>query len=172
MRCLSVCEVAVGIFHCICWICSDSDLASISSLLASTLPPAARIHCCHPTSHHSNACTHICTHTHAHANAHSMQVLVYFWHVEIQLLSWNQIIVAGRCSSQMVVSVCCAHNNHTEDGGNVYRVTHLCTVACQIQDLCVHILSKTASKSEKHDANQMLCPRISKQSSLVYVQHF
>lgn len=71
------------------------------------------------------------------------------------------------------VSVCSVN---TEDGGwgvgGVYRVTHLCTVPCQIQDTDVHILSKTVSKREEYDANQMLCPRISKQSSFVYFQNF
>lgn len=55
--------------------------------------------------------------------------------------------------------------------GGVYSVTHLCTVPCQIQDTDVHILSKTVSKREKYDANQMSCPRISKQSKCVYFQH-
>lgn len=46
-------------FHSICWICSCSNLASISSLLVSTLPPTARILCCHFTSQHPNICTHL-----------------------------------------------------------------------------------------------------------------
>lgn len=57
-------------FHCICWICSDSDLASISSLLASILPPSARMHCCHPASQHSNRSTQARTHTHSLTHWH------------------------------------------------------------------------------------------------------
>lgn len=68
----------------------------------------------------------------------------------------------------MVVSVSFGQNNQTEDLGNVYKVTHLCTVVCQTQDMDVHISSKTAYKSEMYDANQMLRPKISKQSELVY----
>lgn len=158
--------MVVGSFHCICWICSASDLASISSLLASILPPTARMLCCHPTFQHSNICTH------THTFRLSQQLSVYIRHVGIQLLNWNQIVVAGRCSSQMVVSVCLGQNTHTEDGENVYRATHLCTVSCQIQDMDVHKSNKAASKSKIYDANQVLCPRISKQTLGVYFQHF
>lgn len=56
MQCLSVSETVCGDFRCIfCWICSDSNLASISSLLASIrLLQTARMQHCHPTSRHSN----------------------------------------------------------------------------------------------------------------------
>lgn len=94
MQCLSVCEMVVGILHCICWICSDSDLASISSLLASILPLSARMHCCHPASQHSDrstkirthSLTHSLTHAHTHTPTHWRFLSsshFYSWHVDI-----------------------------------------------------------------------------------------
>lgn len=150
------------ISQCFCWICRRSDLAGISSLIA--LLSGARICCCHPSQHWN-----ICTQTLSAAFSTGLSLLLK---CEIQLLSWNKIITAGRCSSQMVVSVCSGPTTTGMDVGNVYRGTHLCTVPCQVQDTDVHISSEAASWNEMNAANQMLCPRISKQSSLVYFQSF
>lgn len=106
MQRLSPCEIAVGIFHCICWICSHSDLASISSLLASilslSLSLAARICCCHLASQNSNICTQICRHTHTHT-------------LEISQRDWASLFLTGcwdrafklesdHCGKQMFLS--------------------------------------------------------------------
>lgn len=129
-----------------------------------------RIHRCHPADRHS---------AYKFALMHSLKLQfpqkysVYFltWR-DPAFRGWNPITTAGRCCSQMAVTVCLDQNNHTEDGGNVYWVTRLCTVPCQTQDMEVRIVTKTTYKSETHDANHMLSPRISKQILLVYLQHF
>lgn len=51
-------------FLCIGWICSDSDLANISSSLHSIFHSTARIYCSHPAIQNLNINLQACTNTH------------------------------------------------------------------------------------------------------------
>lgn len=82
----------------------------------------------------------------------------------------EQTIKAGRCSCQMVVSVCFGPNSRTGTRKTVWSVMRLCTGSCQTQDMDVLVLDKTMLKSEVCDSNQMFCSRISKQKSVCLPQ--
>lgn len=145
MQCLSVSEIMLWVFFTVSAdFFSDSDLASISSLLASILSLTARIHCCHPTSQHSNLHTNVQTYTITLCRFLSKSQFIFdmrdpgfkprfrsSWWADVPLRWWLVSVSVKTTTLRM--------------GGNVYRVTHLCTVSCQIQDMNVHMSSKIAS---------------------------